>query len=182
MTLFVTRHGETHLNRMNRVCGVTESELTDKGRLQARRLAENLLKHRAEYKIKYMYVSPIKRARDTSQFIEKALGLTAVIEPRLHEFNFGTMEGIACTDPVFIEKRRNPYARFEGGESMFSAAQRIYNLIDDIKARHSTANENVLFVCHGTVGRIIDTYFTNMSSEYFVTYQIKNCEIRHYEL
>jgi len=182
MKFFVVRHGQTVANSRNEVCGARESELTDKGRMQAKELAECLLQHKTENDIRSIYVSPLKRARDTCGYIEKILGLTATVELRLTEFNFGTSEGVQCDDPVFVEQRRNPYARFEGGESMFMAAQRLYNLLDELKARHGPDNENVLLVCHGTVSRVIETYFRNVSIEYFVTHKPGNCEISEYKL
>ena len=42
MKLYVARHGETEWNRLNKVCGRTDSPLTDKGLQQAQLLAERL--------------------------------------------------------------------------------------------------------------------------------------------
>ena len=39
MKLYVARHGETEWNRLNKVCGRTDSHLTDKGLQQAQLLA-----------------------------------------------------------------------------------------------------------------------------------------------
>ena len=38
MKLYVARHGETEWNRLNKVCGRTDSHLTDKGLQQAQLL------------------------------------------------------------------------------------------------------------------------------------------------
>ena len=40
MKLYVARHGETEWNRLYKVCGRTDSPLTDKGLQQAQLLAE----------------------------------------------------------------------------------------------------------------------------------------------
>ena len=48
-TLYFTRHGETVWNVENKICGMTDSPLTEKGRAQARELGENqTLCHRVQ--------------------------------------------------------------------------------------------------------------------------------------
>ena len=42
MKLFVTRHGETGWNVKMLACGISEAELTEKGRVQAQALATRL--------------------------------------------------------------------------------------------------------------------------------------------
>ena len=42
MKLYVARHGETEWNRLNKVCGRTDSPLTDTGLRQAQLLADKL--------------------------------------------------------------------------------------------------------------------------------------------
>ena len=39
-TLYFTRHGETVWNVENKICGMTDSPLTERGRQQARKLGE----------------------------------------------------------------------------------------------------------------------------------------------
>ena len=65
MKLYVTRHGETTWNVEWRVSGVTDVELTDRGREQANGLAR-VLKNE---KIDLIIVSPLKRARHTAEII-----------------------------------------------------------------------------------------------------------------
>ena len=50
MKLYFTRHGETVWNVENKICGASDSPLTEKGREQARQLGE-----RAELKAEYQY-------------------------------------------------------------------------------------------------------------------------------
>ena len=40
MKLFVARHGQTTWNTQNKVCGITDVELTEKGIEQAKKLAD----------------------------------------------------------------------------------------------------------------------------------------------
>lgn len=68
MTLYLTRHGETEWNVQNKVCGITDVELTDKGRSQAKELGEKLRDH----KIDLIVSSPLKRALETARIAEGA--------------------------------------------------------------------------------------------------------------
>ena len=45
MKLFVARHGQTTWNTQNKVCGITDVELTEKGIEQAKKLADIVKKH-----------------------------------------------------------------------------------------------------------------------------------------
>ena len=40
MNLYIARHGQTIWNAQNKVCGITDAELTEKGMEQAKVLAE----------------------------------------------------------------------------------------------------------------------------------------------
>lgn len=45
MKIFSARHGETQWNKQNKMCGRTDILLTQKGKEQAKRLAEEVQKH-----------------------------------------------------------------------------------------------------------------------------------------
>lgn len=62
MKLYVARHGETEWNRLNKVCGRTDSPLTDKGLQQAQLLAERL----DSCSIDVIIASPLSRAQETA--------------------------------------------------------------------------------------------------------------------
>ena len=42
MILYVARHGQTIWNEQNRVCGITDIDLTEKGKEQAKALAHSV--------------------------------------------------------------------------------------------------------------------------------------------
>lgn len=56
MKLFVTRHGQTTWNVQNKVCGITDVELTEKGIEQAKKLADIVQNHNIDMIIS----SPLK--------------------------------------------------------------------------------------------------------------------------
>ena len=43
MHFYYARHGQTVWNVENKICGITDSPLTDKGRAQAKELGEKIL-------------------------------------------------------------------------------------------------------------------------------------------
>ena len=99
-------------------------------------------------------------------------------EPRLIEQNFGIYESTPRDGAVFHEAKKNMASRFGTGESMLQVAQRIYNLIDDIKAGARVC----ILVAHNGIVRIVESYFREMDNEEFSSCGIRNCEIKRYDL
>lgn len=182
MKLFITRHGETDWNVKKRVCGWSESELTEQGRSQAQALAKRLAADKEKNAIKYIYVSPLKRARDTAAYIEQALNLTASPDERIKEVFFGDFEGVHwVSTPEFREMLNNPFAQFPGGESIVQASHRAYSLIDHVRKTHSK-DENVLFVCHGMITVLMYTYFKSCTQEELLNLRVENCQLLEFDL
>lgn len=174
MILYVVRHGEAVWNTQNKICGRTDSPLTDKGRAQAAALAPKIPK------VDRVLCSPLSRARETAEILTKGTGLEIQIEPRLIEQNFGSFEGMDRGTPAFIAAKKEPACHFPGGESSFQTAARVYSLLDELKAENS--EETVLLVCHGAVMRIIETYFRDMPLDEFYHFSPANCTAVRYEL
>lgn len=179
MKLFVARHGETDGNRNALACGVLESELTAYGRTQAQALAERLKNEQEHNKITAIYVSPLKRARDTASYIEKALNLTAQVDKRLIEINFGTFEGQYWKTEEFLHIYKNPFIKFPQGESLTDVAHRAYSIVEELK---QTASGNILFVCHGVFTTMLYTYFKSFSMEELFNLEISNCQLLEFSL
>ncbi len=175
MYFYYTRHGQTVWNVENKICGATDSPLTDKGRAQAKELGEKIL---AEgYKIDEILYSPLSRARDTALIVSEITGIPARAEVRLTEQNFGKWEGTPRNGADFQADKQNFVTSFEGGESMLKLAQRIYNLIDEIKAQ----DKIYLLVAHNGISRVMESYFHDMTNEEYAAFGIRNCEIRKYQ-
>ena len=67
MKLYVVRHGQTDYNIDNKVCGISNVELTDLGKQQAIKAREQL----EDQKIDYIFASPLQRAYDTAKIINE---------------------------------------------------------------------------------------------------------------
>ena len=174
--LYFTRHGQTIWNVKNKICGATDIELTDLGHQQAITLGEEILKQ--GLKIDEILYSPLIRAAETARHISEVTGIPMQMEPRLKEQNFGRYESTPRNGAEFQTAKMHFIDHFDGGETMLQMAQRIYNLLDDIKAE--SGEKTYLLVAHNGIARIIHSYFYDMKNDEFAAFGIKNCEIRCY--
>ena len=175
--VYFVRHGETVWNVENKICGTTDSPLTQRGREQARQTGENIL---AEgIKADEILYSPLSRAMDTAKIISEMTGIPCRVEPRLIEQNFGKWESTPRDGEDFKKAKESFACRYEGGESMLHLAQRIYNLLDDIKAE--AGEKTYILVAHNGIARVVQSYFTDMTNEEYADFGVKNCQVVRYE-
>jgi len=174
--LYIARHGQTIWNAQNKVCGITDVELTEKGREQAKVLASAV----SDKNINVIISSPLKRAVETGRIVADACNIPIEIDARLLEQNYGIYEGVDRKDEAFLNNKRNFAYKYPGGESMMQVAYRVYGLIDEIKYKYK--GKNVLIISHGGVCRIINTYFSDMTNEEFFNYTLQNGELEEYEI
>ncbi|HCS93939.1 MAG TPA: histidine phosphatase family protein [Bavariicoccus seileri] len=175
MKLYVTRHGQTVGNVDNLVCGQKEYDLTDKGRAQAKALAQQIKTEKI--KIDRIITSPIGRAKETAAIINEVLQVPITEDNRVAEFDFGDFDGKSNQTSEFAAARRQFVVPLKHGESWFKAAQRAYNFLDDIKYD----DEVTLVVCHNAINRVIHSYFCDMPNDQYFDYNIDNCELTYYE-
>ena len=175
MKVYAVRHGEIELNAENRVCGVSNGELTERGREQAERLAEEL----SGISFDAVISSPQKRALQTARPTAERCGLPVLQEPRLAEQNYGIYEGVPRDDEGFLSNKRQFAFRYPGGESMMQVAARVYGFLDELKEKRP--QDTVLLVTHGGVLRVLNSYFEDMTNEEFFRFGAQNCEWKCYE-
>lgn len=172
--VYFVRHGQTVWNVENKICGATESPLTELGRQQARDLAGRIVREGIGFD-EILY-SPLGRAKDTALIISGVTAVPARKEERLREQNFGRWEGTARDGGQFRKEKANFVSSYGGGESMLRLCQRIYNLLDEIKGQDRT----YLLVAHNGISRAVNSYFLDMTNEEYAAFGIRNCEIREY--
>ena len=174
--IYFVRHGQTVWNVENKICGATDSPLTEKGRQQAKLLGQKILKEGIQ--ADEILYSPLSRARDTAAEIAKITGIPARAEQRLTEQNFGKWEGTPRDGKNFLADKRNFATDYAGGESMLRLCQRIYNLLDELSA---DPDRVYLLVAHNGIARAVNSYFHSMSNEDYAAFGIRNCEILRYD-
>ncbi|MFJ2861554.1 bifunctional RNase H/acid phosphatase [Kitasatospora sp. NPDC087314] len=96
-TFVLLRHGETALTPQKRFSGSggSDPELSDKGRWQAERAAEELA---ARGSIQAVVASPMRRTRQTAEIVAARLGLEVRYEDGLREVDFGAWEGLTFAE------------------------------------------------------------------------------------
>ena len=151
MKIFLIRHGETEENAMQIVQGHSYGKLSEKGREQARKVAERLSKER----IDVIFSSPLERADLTAQEIAKRHGLKVIYDDRLKERGFGSIEGIS-RDEYFEMMRTSgvPKHKFkpEGGESYEDMQERVGSFYRMLLEKYH--GKSVAVVAHGTLNRV----------------------------
>jgi broad specificity phosphatase PhoE len=148
-TLLLVRHGETDWNAEGRLQGHTDRPLSDCGRGQARRLAEELESEALEA----IYSSDLARARETAEIVGVRLGLRVALEPDLREKDWGTWEGLSA-----VERDRVEFV----GESTEAHQERMLRALRTIAERHP-GNARILVVTHGGSMRRVQTAAMGMA-------------------
>ena len=174
---YFVRHGQTVWNVENKICGATDIELTELGHQQAIDTGKKIVEERI--KADEILYSPLIRAAETARHISEITGIPARMEPRLIEQNFGKWESTPRDGADFKKAKEFFACSHEGGESTLRLAQRIYNLLDDIKAESDS--KTYILVAHNGIARVVQSYFTDMTNEEYAAYGVKNCEVVRYD-
>ena len=148
--LYLARHGQTDDNREPiRVQGFTDTALNDTGRNQAMELAERV----EPLRVRSLWSSDLRRARETAEIVGARLELPVQLDPRLREANRGRWEGrlfveiaCECPDRYAAWRRAGATFRFPGGESLLEQSERVSSTLEAIR---SSGELPALVVCHG---------------------------------
>lgn len=174
--LYFVRHGESEWNVADRICGQTDIPLTAKGHEQAIETGKKILEE--GIKADEILCSPLLRAADTAKHISEITGIPLQVEPKLTEQNFGKWEGSSPRNSAeFFEAKKQFVDSHGGGESMLKLAQRIYNLLDELKEDDKT----YILVAHNGIARVIRSYFGDMTNEEYAGYGVKNCSVTEFD-
>jgi broad specificity phosphatase PhoE len=148
-TIHLVRHGETDWNRELRWQGHCDAPLNERGRGQARALAEAL----AGTSFAAVYSSDLRRASETAEIVAARLDLPVRVEPALREIDVGSWEGLTLAE---LEARSpDVVARWDetgehgwdDGESHEEMFARVRDAVHSMAARHD--GEHILVVSHG---------------------------------
>ena len=120
------------------------------------------------------------RAMQTAGAVSIATGIPVIMDERLREHDYGEFEGFDRSKDEYWQQKYQFAAKFPKGESLFDLAQRVYNLLDDVKKAYP--DKTVLLVCHGGVSRMIKTYFDDMTNDEFFSYSLGNAFVAEYEM
>jgi probable phosphoglycerate mutase len=149
--VFLTRHGATDWNHEGRWQGHTDIPLNEKGRAQARGVAEAL----RDAGIVAIASSDLRRAHETACIVGETLGLeVAYVDAGLRERMCGIFEGLTREDcerlhpaawRAWLEDQTPP----PGFEDPGIVAQRVTEAIGRAAKRLATDGAPALIVTHG---------------------------------
>jgi len=105
MILLLIRHGESEADILDVHEGRADFPLTERGRLQAEKMAECVSK---EFRVQKIYASTLKRAMQTAACLSEACGISLEPEEGLMEFDNGLIAGL---DRETV-KRKYPFVPF----------------------------------------------------------------------
>lgn len=165
MKIYVARHGETTWNVRKRILGNTPGELTEKGKAQAKELANHL----AGVNLTRIYSSDLHRAAETSQIVCVACPQVELIfSPELRERNFGELEGklMAEVDWDGFWSLPSSESRY-GAESLDAFTARIARFITTLN--DGAQGQVIGIICHiGVMNRL--NYLTDPENFHFINY------------
>lgn len=150
--VIAVRHGETAWNVDTRLQGQLDVTLNDRGREQARRVAQALAHEAPDV----LYASDLSRAFETAQAVAQVLHQPVVPESGLRERHFGVWQGHTYAEieqrwPALSERWRRREADFgpDEGETLQGFYDRVVACASRLAARHP--GQTVLMVAHGGV-------------------------------
>lgn len=176
MSLYYLRHGQTAWNKAGTIQGRTDVPLSDVGREQAIEAAKEL----EGVQFDACYSSPACRAIETAKLALGDRDIPIQLDDRLVEMSYGVFERTHWLGEEYQKGRRMLALRFPGGESYLDVAHRAFSFLDEVKEQ--AMKGNVLVVCHGAIGRVIQAYFRDdLDNDSFIDNLCPNGGIRVYE-
>ncbi|ABQ47422.1 MAG TPA: histidine phosphatase family protein [Thermotoga sp.] len=149
MKLYLIRHGETIWNEKGLWQGITDVPLNEKGREQAKKLANSL------ERVDAIYSSPLKRSLETAEEIARRFEKEIIVEEDLRECEISLWNGLTVEEaireyPVEFKKwSSDPNFGMEGLESMRNVQNRVVKAIMKIVSQEKlNGSENVVIVSH----------------------------------
>ena len=176
-TLLLIRHGETPAVAKGIMAGrMPGVPLNEKGRKQAEAVAQAL----AKAPIRYIYSSPMERARETASYLAGLLNLPILDAPGINETDIGDWTGrsvkqCARTKLWKVMQERPGEMVFPGGESFAGIQVRAAAELRAIAERHP--DDLVACFSHADIIRLAAAHFLEMPLNAFQRLGIDTCSI-----
>ncbi len=176
--ILAIRHGETAWNRDTRIQGHLDIALNDRGRWQARRLAQAL----RDEPLAAIYSSDLARALETARAVAQTQGLVVHTHQGLRERHFGHFEGktwaeieTGWPEHALAWRQRVPDFAPDGGETLLELRERVVSTVLELARRHP--GEQVAMVAHGGVMDVLYRAATGQHLQAPRTWSLDNAAI-----
>ena len=177
MTIWLTRHGQTNLNKQHLMQGRTDEPLNETGRAQARTARAQL----GDMHFDAVYASPLQRAIETGAIMGDIPMEEVIIDERLIEADFGRFEKkgyLRMSLPMSLYwalPELFPCPEKDGVESIASLVARSRSFLEELEQKDY---EHVLIACHGGIMRALSGYLMDRKTGICWRPKPRNCEIR----
>lgn len=178
MKIWVARHGQTNLNKIQKMQGHTDEPLNETGIAQAHAMRDMI----GDVQFDAVYASPLCRAIKTATIIGDVPESAIHIDPRIIEVSFGKYElrhynqqGIAMT-AFWLLPEIIPAP--DTVETIAQMKERTTSFLQELETKNY---DNVLVTCHGGIMRVISGYLTDSRTGLMWRPRPENCEVRIFE-
>ncbi len=186
--LILVRHGESEWNAKSLWTGLTDVDLTEKGREQARSAA-GILK---DIKIDICFTSALKRAKETWEEIRKIINAThipTIADSALNERDYGDLTGKnkwnikeEYGEEQFQKWRRGWNSPPPNGESLRNVYERVTPYYTSRILPQLEQGKNVIIVAHGNSLRALVKYLEKIPDNEISKLELKLGEPYVYEI
>ena len=179
MKIWLTRHGQTNLNKRKLMQGLTDEPLNEVGIAQAKAARETI----ADVTFDAVYASPLDRAVTTASIIGNVPRDKVITDPRIIEADFGKYEqrSYYLLGPFMTLYWALPevFPAPKTVETIPSMVARSSSFLKEIEKKEY---DNVLIACHGGIIRALCGYLEDKENGIVWRPKPHNCEIRVYEV
>ncbi|MBS3903333.1 MAG: 2,3-bisphosphoglycerate-dependent phosphoglycerate mutase [Anaplasmataceae bacterium] len=185
--LALVRHGKSSWNHLGLWTGLTDVDLVEEGRVEARQTAELL----RSYHFHQAFTSELKRTHQTLEEILKTLERTVSweIDAALNERHYGIHTGKnkweikdSIGEEAFQAIRRGWDVPIEGGETLKDVYNRIVPFYQNRVIPFCKTQSNILVVAHGNSLRALIKHLESVNDEDIANVEIGTGEAVIYNL
>ena len=174
--LLLLRHAVT-VDTGTRLSGWTPGiHLSDKGREQARALAERL----APVAVDVIYASPLERCQETAAAVAEPRGLKVGTAEDVGEVRYGSWTGrdlkeLAKEDLWRVVQRHPSGARFPDGESLYEMQVRAVAAVERLRADHP--GQTVAVCSHADVIKAVAAHYLGLHLDLFQRLEVSPASV-----
>lgn len=173
--IYVVRHGHTDWNNKKITMGRKDIPLNKLGIEEA----YNTSKLLEGINFDLIICSPLVRARQTADIINKSRNNQIIFDERIVERDMGNLEGKPYTKDNSQIWDININTNSNNIETMEKFKNRVYGFLIEVENTYS--DKNILLITHGGVSALINCYFNDNLYEGTISNKfLKNCDYACY--
>lgn len=178
MKIWITRHGQTDLNKAHLMQGRIDRPLNSTGIEQAKSVRAMI----GDITFDAVYASPLDRAITTASIIGNVKKEDVIVEPRIIETDFGKYDCKKYTGmgPAMTLYWALPEV-FPAPKTVESVDSMVRRSSEFLKELEQKDYETVLVTCHGGIIRALKGYLEDRPRGIKWRPKPKNCEVVIYE-